>query len=340
MYISKNIFETKCRFVDMPEIEFFNLLITNAINLFHKIEEDGIIVSDKVDKIKKTMTPVIYASTVKNFKKSEDSIITRIDLNKRIKCRYFFIDCDFNNGEEEISINFRKKLINFAKEMNTPIIIYPSISYPNKPRYRVVFFTKKLMDENDYYKCVKWFYGKIGEEPKDAFDLSIKHTNNAPIFINEPQIRNIFNTSLSKKLKPLDNSLWKDVKGKNTKKISKAIKESFEFFDKIEVDGEKFLEATTDFSLSEKAKNYSTFSPLLYSIARAELVGQISSEIAEKALVICANAAEDEYTKEHWINDNLSTYNKVLEKMNTDDETFNNAFPILYRNDFKKVWCL
>lgn len=338
MYISKNIYQTECQFVNLSEIEFFNTLLKNAINLFEKLKNEDVDLSNEIDKIKKTMTPVIYASTVTNFQKSKDSILKRIDLNKRIKCRYFFIDCDFNNGEEIESISFRKKLINFAKEMNTPIIIYPTISFPNKPRYRAIFFTEKLMGDIDYYKCIKWFYEKIKEEPKDTFDFSIKNTNNAPIFTSDSQIKNIFNTSLNSKLKPLDNALWKNIEGKKSKKVNKAIKESFEIFDKLEVKKEKFLEAMTEFSLSEKAKNYATFSPLMYSLARAELVGQITSEIAEESLIICANAANDDFTKEHWKIDNINKYNKILEKMSEDEDMFNNAFPILYRNDFKKVW--
>lgn len=336
MYISKNIFQTECHFVDIDEIEFFNILIKNAIDLCNSFEESDIDFSEKIDTIKKTMTPVIYASTVKNFKKSEDSIITRIELNKRIKSKYFIIDCDFENGEEEESNQFRKKVISFAKEKETPIIIYPTISYPNKPRFRCVFFTEKLMDEYDYYKCIKWFYKEIGEEPKDIFDFHIKNTNNAPIFVSKNQLKMIFNTSLNKSLKPLDNTLWKNIEGKR-KKSSFNI-ESNELFDKIPVDEESFLKAIEDFAKSDKAKNYATFFPILYSLARAELVGQISNELAEKSLILCTEASDDEYEREKWKKDNLTKYYSILNKISTDNDAFEKTYPILQRKDFMKVW--
>ena len=49
--------------------------------------------------------------------------------------------------------DLRYKLIKFAENYNTPIVIYPTISFPEKPRFRVVFFVKRQLNEKNYFKA-------------------------------------------------------------------------------------------------------------------------------------------------------------------------------------------
>ena len=64
-------------------------------------------------------------------------------MNERARNRYLIIDADYDVGEEDKSQELYDKLIALAKKHNTKLVIYPTISYPTKPRFRAVLFTKK-----------------------------------------------------------------------------------------------------------------------------------------------------------------------------------------------------
>lgn len=332
VYVTKNVFQTHAVYEDGTDMHFFHSALLAAKYKYQLLTESedftGQLDESDIDRIKKYETPVFYMTTVSKYTK-DDVRIARTEMNKRGRSKFIVIDADFDPGEERQSDYLRKQLIELADNHQTPIVIYPSISYPLKPRFRAVLFTSRQLNENTYYKAVKWLYDTIGLKAKDIGDYQIKSPNNCPVFVNDRQIKAVYDTTQSDGLKPLDNALWKDFDDK-PKKDRKAVPndtdnilDEYEFTDMdVELIGEMFKAA-------ESIKYYNQFWPLMHSVARAEFNEQLTQTQAETLLEHVADIDEERHLVEKWKKDNVVRYNREKTRVFQSQDYLDNAVPLL-----------
>ena len=340
MYMTKNVYQRNVTYYDGDDITIFHYLIEKAKSVF--IENSNYFESlsdDEIKKLKKNNTPVIFASTVSSMKPAFDFSLIRSDMNDRARRRYLIIDADFDAGKEESSQYLYNKIIEVAKEHNTPLIIYPTVSYPEKPRFRAVMFTKNLLGAAEYYQAMSWWYDQLGifminknaradqdvyevlegleKDLVDAADTSntnIRSNNNAPFFVNFDQLKAIYDNTQAEGLELLEKSLWKEY---DKPKLPK--RQNFDdhnMLDEYKLSDEFLDKAVHDFAKTDFAKDYNTFWRFLHSVARAEDKKQITPEQVDKILNWVAETGDNNGKELVWKLNNRSQYaierNRVL----------------------------
>lgn len=340
MYMTKNVYQRNVTYYDGDDITIFHYLIEKAKSVF--IENSNYFESlsdDEIKKLKKNNTPVIFASTVSSMKPAFDFSLIRSDMNDRARRRYLIIDADFDAGKEESSQYLYNKIIEVAKEHNTPLIIYPTVSYPEKPRFRAVMFTKNLLGAAEYYQAMSWWYDQLGifminknaradqdvyevlegleKDLVDAADTSntnIRSNNNAPFFVNFDQLEAIYDNTQAEGLELLEKSLWKEY---DKPKLPK--RQNFDdhnMLDEYKLSDEFLDKAVHDFAKTDFAKDYNTFWRFLHSVARAEDKKQITPEQVDKILNWVAETGDNNDKELVWKLNNRSQYaierNRVL----------------------------
>ena len=355
MYLTKNLYSYNVTYVDLPDKDVFHLLINEAKRGFNE-NADYFESADKeqIDNWKKSRVPVLYASKVAK-QKPEDFSLLRHDMNERACRSYLVIDADFNADQRDISEQFYNKLVNFASELNTPLVIYPTASYPDKPRYRAVFFTKKKLDAVKYGQAMNWLYASLGipdelaKDPDiyeslsreeqvlfDAMDLSNKHiksNNNAPFFTNNAQLEMIYDTTQVENLELLDNELWKDAeKPKIAKQKTYGPANDL---DTLTFEDDDILEkATKNFAKTDFAQNYNTFWRFLHTIARAEITQQLTRKQVDKVLSWVAENPDTERSLV-WKLNNKEMYSIEFGRVASNDDYFSKARPLATYPEYK-----
>lgn len=326
MYITRNIYEKYATFVDMPDREFFIASLEKAKEMFPKLVE---VDADSI----KANTPVCYMSDVRK-RTPEEVIIDRKEMNtNRGRRRYMMIDADFEYGQEKESAELIDKIKKFGEKYSTPVMIYPTISYPDKPRFRAVFLIARLVDSRKYWSAVTWLYKELDYTSTDATDLRITANRNLPVFCNSEQIEAIYSTFEDDSLKPLQNSLWSDIVAPASKELSE---EDIEEIRSFSYDVDKLIAGCNKISKAQIAKSYATFWQLVASVAAAVVLEQIDQEVAEEMMRILASAAEDDYTRSKWETGNI----EMLIRFISDYQSINQlmkARPLYTYKEFLKA---
>lgn len=330
MYVTKNLFDDKARFIDIPDKDFFHYAINFAKDSY---ELTGDISPDQIDDFKKKYTMVIFASFVSN-QTADDYYIKRKEMNKRAKRKYLIIDADFNEGEEKESEDFYNKCIEIANKHNTYLVIYPTASYPIKPRFRVVFFTKRALTEGSYNQAMQWLYDELETKPNDASDYKLKSNNNAPIFIHSDQINKIYDNTQEENLDFLDSSHWKHYPKPKVKKIKKASKDAR---DTISISADQYIIAMQRMIENHELDDYSEFWKFVYSLARAEFHGQLTESEIYEILEMATYAAPNEQTRLRWSADNKQLYSTSKNRLFSDEEILQKTRSIVTYDGFKEV---
>src|SRR5699024_9613074 len=171
MYITKNRYIKYASYIDIPPLKFFYQTIQKALVQY----KNG-------KKIDKKDTPVVYGSTVVDFNPRQDAEIARIEMNQRGVLRDFIgIDWDFEVGDEAKLDHVLQGLKSFHEHFQTSVIIYPTFSYPDKPRIRTVMFTENMMDASEYAQAVSFIIDTLKENPRDDDNYSIIKNFNLPV---------------------------------------------------------------------------------------------------------------------------------------------------------------
>lgn len=335
MYITSGLYQPYAKYLDLSDIAFFHNSLKFAKEKYYlnKEEYDSLSKSE-INDIKKRHMIVMFASTVSN-RSNDDILISRPEMNERARRKYLIIDADFDSNQDNESQQLIDDLKSLAAEFATPLIIYPTASYPEKPRFRAVLFTKSSMNESSYYQAMTWLYQMLGREPLDNSDLKIRSNNNAPFFVNEEQIEMIYDTTQDNNLKPLDNILWKNFDKPKIKR-QKPIKESA--FDKIEIQEDVLKEACEAFAKSSQAKHFNTFWPILHSLARAEYFGQIDEQLVQKALIWIAQVPGQSTNATKWSLENKQQYKHEKSRVFSNEKILHNARPLCNIESFKNVF--
>lgn len=290
-YITASIYDTFARYIDLSDEEFFHEAINQAKNVYEDIKDQDIA------SVKK-QTPVIFASSLVSQKAGVDDFASRKTLvSDRAKRRFLMIDADFNKGEEFESDKLREKLISLADELKTPLILYPTASYPDKPRFRAVLFSKTALNSVNYWKAMTWLFKALRTKPNDSSDMRLSANRNLPIFINEEQLEAIYDTTQDKSLVSLDKSLWQDIEAPAKKEITEEQKE-----DMVDVsyNETKLLTLVPALANSSLAAEYESFWKIVSSFAAAVILDQISISTAEEAMDLFAEAASNARKITEW----------------------------------------
>lgn len=302
MYISQNVYDRDARYIDLSDQDFFHEAIKIAKRKYEDDKSNEIIYTDEdIEQIKKNQTPVFFASNLTK-RSNQEIFVRRRGLKDRLRRKYLIIDADFNQGEEEQSQELFDKAISLAEEYETPIVIYPSASYPLKPRYRIIFFVKRMLNATSYKKAMIWLYSELETEATDRSDFYITGNNNAPIFFNEAQLDKIIDTTQNKDLKPLNNKLWSHIKVK--KERSQQDYQLKTEYDRYPIKKDEFTRMMSFMSID----SYDEFWKFSYSLLRAEINDQITHDQALDAMKIISQVAPNDETQLQWEQDNINKY--------------------------------
>lgn len=273
MYVTKNLYEKFAQYVDMESMKFFIQTSKRAFDVYKTGK-----------KFKKNETPVVYGSSVKDFNSDYDKVIARVEMNQRGVLRDFIgIDWDFDKGDEDKLEKLLTNLEQFHEKYQTPIIIYPTFSYPEKPRVRTVMFAEEEMDKMSYAQAVTFVVKALDVDPEDESNYNIAHNFNLPV-INTPEQKKMM-TFHKTYVDKLPNALWSKVKSNVPVRKSVAVKRTpVSRIESQSRDRESIEKGLQNLSNNMKAKNnnrldfdvWTNFFQFLHSVARAETIGSIT----------------------------------------------------------------
>ena len=331
MYISQNVYDTDARYIDLTDLDFFHESIKIAKEKYSKDKSNDIIYTDNdIDNIKKNQTPVFFASNLTK-RTNQEIFVKRRGLKDRLRRKFLIIDADFNKGEEKESQELFDKAINLANEFKTPIVIYPSASYPSKPRYRIVFFVRRLLNATSYKKAMTWLYDQLNVDVKDQGDFYITSNNNAPIFFNDAQLDKIVDTTQDEELNPLENKLWSHIKVKKEKNQSDyKLKTSYDRYEITSKEFEKMMELM-------KIDSYDEFWKFAYSLLRAEKNEQITEDQSLKAMSIISKSAPNKETAISWEQDNINLYQNFKAGVDNGSIDLKKSLPLTRYDEYIQV---
>lgn len=326
MYITRTMYDQYARYVDLDDRTFFSECIEIAKSNMFKLEE--------VDIAKiKAATPVCYMSTISSKTASEDIVTRKLLNSSRGRRKFLMIDADFDIGQETDSQRLIDRLKEFSDKMKTPLLIYPTISYPEKPRFRAVLLVKRGLNDSKYWSAMTWLYDQLETKVLDASDLRITANRNLPIFCNSEQVEAIYSTFEDSNLEPLDNSLWKDVKAPAKQELTE---EQLSDLKEVTYDEDLLLAGSKKMATRKIAKSYETFWHVVASIAAAVQLEQIDEEVALEMLDDFAQAGSSEHQIRAWEIGNRELYNQFATQYKEIPENIVKARPLNSFSEFAK----
>src|SRR5699024_8999628 len=276
-------------------------------------------------------TPVVYGSTVVDFNPRQDAEIARIEMNQRGVLRDFIgIDWDFEVGDEAKLDHVLQGLKSFHEHFQTSVIIYPTFSYPDKPRIRTVMFTENMMDASEYAQAVSFIIDTLKENPRDDDNYSIIKNFNLPVINNAEQAELVQTSLISKQDKPLNHQLWAKTKPhqKQYAQGNKHVKTHHIHHSEREMKQREHIDNGLQ-NLSQSIKSghvkahnldkWSNFFQFLHAVARAEVLGSITHDDALYILEQVAGGNPE------WLYRNKSDYLRELPRVRDNEDKLKRA---------------
>lgn len=326
MYITNSMYDLYAKYIDLDDRNFFQNCVEIAKDNMFKLQEVDI------DKIKQS-TPVCYMSSLSSQKSTEQIVMRKVLNSSRGRRKFLMIDADFEVGQENDSERLITKLKDFADRMQTPLMIYPTISYPEKPRFRAVLLVKRGLNDSKYWSAMTWLYDQLDTKVLDASDLRITANRNLPVFCNEDQVNAVYSTFDQENLQPLDNNLWKDVKAPPKQELTE---EQLADLKEVEYDEDLLLKGSKTLAKRKIAKSYETFWHVVASIAAAVQLEQVDEEVAFEMLDNFAQAGQDEHKIRAWEIGNRELYNQFATQYKEIPENIVKARPLNSFSEFSK----
>lgn len=302
MYIGRNLYENYAFYVDLPDVDFFKQSLTDAIVFYQKAKEEGLLRN-----ISKKKAPVVFISNLASRTKDEE-VVERAVVHdrKRAKRRFLMIDADFDTHQSIESEMLQEAIVEFATAHKTPYLIYPTLSYPQKPRFRAVLFTNQLLNAARYQQAMEWLHDQLGVQMLDESDGRVTTNRNLPVFNHQSQVDAILTNLTEEGLEPLDWSLWKDAWP--LPKVASAK-------DLIDYDHTKAQSVRYDTNLlvamasivaqSGFVQKYLDFVRYLESVALEVVEGRIQLSVAQLVVQAFARDSEaPEHQKQKWLDQN------------------------------------
>lgn len=327
MYVTSSIYDTFARYVDLDDRTFFLQALSIAKDNYLKLlEEDR-------SKIKQ-YTPVCFVSTLSGKKDSENFASRKLLNTDRARRKFLMIDADFAEGEEERSERLQEKLKDLANQYQTPLMIYPTVSYPEKPRFRAVLLVKRGLTPQKYWSAMTWLYKELETSILDKSDLRISANRNLPVFCNEDQIEKIYSTFEDMSLKDLDNSLWKDIEAPKKNQLTK---EQLEDLSSVVYDEDKLIEGAKVISTKDIVKSYETFWQIAASLAAGVILEQIDEDLAFEILDMLAEVGENPSQIAKWQSGNRELYQQFKSQYTEIPENIAKSRPLHTYTEFSSA---
>ena len=327
MYVTSSIYDTFARFVDLDDRSFFTQALSIAKDNYLKlVEEDR-------SKIKQH-TPVCFISTLSGKKDSENFASRKLLNTDRARRKFLMIDADFSEGEEERSERLQEKLKELATNYRTPLMIYPTVSYPEKPRFRAVLLVKRGLTPQKYWSAMTWLYRELETSVLDKSDLRISANRNLPVFCNDEQVEKIYSTFEDMSLKELDNSLWKDIE---SPKKNQLTKDQLEDISNVTYDEDKLIDGAKEISKKEIVKSYETFWQIAASLAAGVILEQIEEDLAFEILDMLAEVGENPSQVSKWQSGNRELYQQFKSQYSEIPENIAKARPLHTYTEFSSA---
>lgn len=327
MYVTSSIYDTFARFVDLDDRSFFTQALSIAKDNYLKlVEEDR-------SKIKQH-TPVCFISTLSGKKDSENFASRKLLNTDRARRKFLMIDADFAEGEEERSERLQEKLKELAANYRTPLMIYPTVSYPEKPRFRAVLLVKRGLTPQKYWSAMTWLYRELETSVLDKSDLRISANRNLPVFCNDEQVEKIYSTFEDMSLKELDNSLWKDIE---SPKKNQLTKDQLEDLSNVTYDEDKLIDGAKEISKKEIVKSYETFWQIAASLAAGVILEQIEEDLAFEILDMLAEVGENPSQVSKWQSGNRELYQQFKSQYSEIPENIAKARPLHTYTEFSSA---
>lgn len=327
MYVTSSIYDTFARFVDLDDRSFFTQALSIAKDNYLKlVEEDR-------SKIKQH-TPVCFISTLSGKKDSENFASRKLLNTDRARRKFLMIDADFSEGEEERSERLQEKLKELATNYRTPLMIYPTVSYPEKPRFRAVLLVKRGLTPQKYWSAMTWLYRELETSVLDKSDLRISANRNLPVFCNDEQVEKIYSTFEDMSLKELDNSLWKDIE---SPKKNQLTKDQLEDLSNVTYDEDKLIDGAKEISKKEIVKSYETFWQIAASLAAGVILEQIEEDLAFEILDMLAEVGENLSQVSKWQSGNRELYQQFKSQYSEIPENIAKARPLHTYTEFSSA---
>lgn len=325
MYVTKSLYESFAQYVDVDDRTFFIKSLELAKNNYAHIED--------VDKdLIKRHTPVCFVSSLSSQKPNENFVQRKVLSSDRARRKFIMIDADFDENQSYESEELRNKLIALSEKYNTPVMIYPTVSYPQKPRFRAVLLVKRGLTPSKYWSAVTWLYRELETEIIDKSDLRLSANRNLPVFCNDDQISAIFSNFDDDKLQPLDNSLWNGIEAPSKKTLSK---EQLEDMKEVQFDEDLLLKGARQLAEKPIAQSYETFWQIVASVAVSVILEQIDEDLAVEMMEILASAGSSEYQIEEWKRGNVELLQSFISKYSVSEEDIARARPLHSYSEFK-----
>lgn len=327
MYVTSSIYDTFARYVDLDDRSFFLQALKIAKDNYLKLlEEDR-------SKIKQH-TPVCFVSTLSGKKDSENFASRKLLNTDRARRKFLMIDADFSEGEEERSERLQEKLKDLANQYQTPLMIYPTVSYPEKPRFRAVLLVKRGLTPQKYWSAMTWLYRELETSVLDKSDLRISANRNLPVFCNDEQIEKIYSTFEDLNLKELDNSLWKDIEAP---KKTQLTKEQLEDLSSVKYDEDKLIDGVKTISTKDIVKSYETFWQIAASLAAGVVLEQLDEELVFEMLDMLAEVGENSSQIAKWQAGNRELYQQFKSQYTEIPENIAKARPLHTYTEFSSA---
>lgn len=327
MYVTKSLYDSFAQYVDVDDRTFFLSSLELAKENYAHIED--------VDKdLIKRHTPVCFASSLSSQKPEENFVQRKVLSSDRARRKFIMIDADFDENQVYASDELRQKLIALSEKYNTPVMIYPTVSYPEKPRFRAVLLVKRGLTPPKYWSAVTWLYRELETDVLDKSDLRLSANRNLPVFCNDEQIAAIFSNFDNESLQPLDNSLWNDIKAPSKQTLSK---EQLEDMKEVQFDEDLLIKGTQELAKKQIAQSYETFWQIVASVAVSVILEQIDEDLGVEMMEILATAGSSERQIEGWKRGNVELLQSFISKYSTSQEDIARARPLHSYSEFKNA---
>ena len=332
MFVSTNFRSQAVNYVKANDKDFFAYAVLCAQE--RKLAVANLCKEYGIDWLKQHTPVCFFTKYSKQTGEEEELIRATIDWN-RARRKFICCDVDLDAGDEVIYNDMQAAIKEFAEKHNTPLIMYPTVSYPQKPRFRFVLFPSKALNFKEYWQAVTWIYAEIGYEPTDDSDYRMNANRNLPIFYLDEQVDACWNNLDTKGLKPLDHKLWKGTS------VPPAASRKFDVQTIVDTSSEHsthfdegaLLQAAQVVSQKPICAAYETFWLLVRSLAASVKAAGISHETAMQCLDIFASAAKDGAQQAYWQAANRDLFERQMQQLEDPNE-FQRCKPLSHYKDF------
>lgn len=321
MYTAPSLFAKHCEYNSLDDRTFF----TTALEIAQKYQ---------VDSIDKNNIPVVFGSKLLKQTKDETIVPRKVAQDReRVKRSFILLDVDYNEDEQELSEALWNRIIEFGHTYSTPVMMYPTPSWPTKPRFRAVFLTKSLLNATQYEKAVRWLADELMYEITDPMDYHISPNKNLPVFSSQDMADACYSTFTNLLLEPLPSDLWKKVSVKQRQKPQTNTYAPLSELG-LAYDRDKLWEAAHNMALDEFVSTYATYWIVSRSVALDVYTGSLTEEEGKKLVTIFASGAPTMSQRLKWSSGNKRLLLKDLEILARDPEARSYARPLYSYAEF------